>query len=200
MKKQPTVTAQTRKNLMDSFWNLYCKKRIDRITVKEITSNAGYNRSTFYEYFTDVYQLLEELELSLLRNQEQFQKLSDPDFFMQTEDIINDFPIDIFMRMYEKQHKYFTVLLGEHGDPSFQVRIKNELKPRFKEVIVSKGAEDNFKLDIMLEYNISAIIGVLSYWFSIKEEQRPPIEVLFRTVSELMKQCMLTVLRKAVTE
>lgn len=196
MKKQPEVTAQTKKNLIDSFWNLYCKKRIDKITIKEITSNAGYNRSTFYEYFTDVYNLLEELELSLLPDQEQFKNISDSDFFMPAEGIIKDFPIGIIVKLYEKQNEYFSVLLGEHGDPSFQIRIKNKLTPTFKEILISKGAEDSFMLDIMLEYNISAIIGVLSYWFSIKKEKRPPIELLFETVSELMKHCILVTLNK----
>ena len=55
MKKQPQQTAQTRKKLMDSFWKLYCDDGIDRVTVGAVAKDAGYNRGTFYEYFTDVY-------------------------------------------------------------------------------------------------------------------------------------------------
>lgn len=46
----------TRQNLIDSFWLLYCQKNIEKITVKEICEIAGYNRSTFYVYFNDVYK------------------------------------------------------------------------------------------------------------------------------------------------
>ena len=66
MKKQPQQTAQTRKKLMDSFWKLYCDDGIDRVTVGAVAKDAGYNRGTFYEYFTDVYDLLEQLEDELL--------------------------------------------------------------------------------------------------------------------------------------
>lgn len=67
MKKQPDITSsQTRQNLIDAFWSLYCEKRIEKITVKEITQKAGYNRGTFYEYFTDVYDMLEQIEQSLI--------------------------------------------------------------------------------------------------------------------------------------
>ena len=66
MNKQPEVTAQTKQNLIDAFWSLYCEKRIEKITVKEITQMAGYNRGTFYEYFTDVYDVLDQIELSLV--------------------------------------------------------------------------------------------------------------------------------------
>ncbi|QNO15346.1 TetR/AcrR family transcriptional regulator [Alkalicella caledoniensis] len=66
MNKRTEITAQTKQNLMDAFWNLYCEKRIEKITVKEITNKAGYNRGTFYEYFTDVYNVLDEIENSLI--------------------------------------------------------------------------------------------------------------------------------------
>ena len=69
MKKQPQQTAQTRKKLMDSFWKLYCDDGIDRVTVGAVAKDAGYNRGTFYEYFTDVYDLLDQLEDELLEYQ-----------------------------------------------------------------------------------------------------------------------------------
>ena len=50
MKKQPQVTEQTRANLREAFWNLYAERPIERISVREITDRAGYNRATFYLY------------------------------------------------------------------------------------------------------------------------------------------------------
>ena len=47
MNKQPHITTQTKQNLIDAFWALYCEQRIEKITVKEITNKAGYNRGTF---------------------------------------------------------------------------------------------------------------------------------------------------------
>ena len=55
MKKQPQVTEQTRANLREAFWNLYAERPIERISVREITDRAGYNRATFYLYYHDVY-------------------------------------------------------------------------------------------------------------------------------------------------
>ena len=76
MKKQPELTAQTKENLMEAFWQIYCEKRIEKITVKEITMKAGYNRSTFYEYFTDVYDVLEQIENSLIPSPQDLPPLS----------------------------------------------------------------------------------------------------------------------------
>ncbi|MDD3306418.1 MAG: TetR/AcrR family transcriptional regulator [Acetobacterium sp.] len=70
----------TRQNLIDSFWRLYCKKSIEKITVKEICALAGYNRSTFYVYFKDAYEILEEIEEQTI-TVEDFKKLSSRIFF-----------------------------------------------------------------------------------------------------------------------
>ena len=51
MKKQPQVTAITRQNIADAFWELYKTKPMEQITVKDVIAKAGYNRGTFYEYF-----------------------------------------------------------------------------------------------------------------------------------------------------
>lgn len=66
MKKQPELTARTRKKLMDAFWDIYCEKGIHQTTVGAVTKTACFNRGTFYEYFTDIYDLLDQLENDLL--------------------------------------------------------------------------------------------------------------------------------------
>ena len=66
MRKQPEVTEQTKANLRTAFWSLYKEKAIEKITIKEITDAAGYNRGTFYLYYKDVYDLFNKIEEELL--------------------------------------------------------------------------------------------------------------------------------------
>ena len=68
MKKQPQVTEQTRANLRQAFWELYAERPVEKISVREITDRAGYNRATFYLYYHDVYELLDEIEDTVLGN------------------------------------------------------------------------------------------------------------------------------------
>ena len=56
----------TRENLIEAFWELYKDKPIEKITVKEITNRAGYNRGTFYAYFKDTYEVLKEIKESIM--------------------------------------------------------------------------------------------------------------------------------------
>lgn len=66
MKKQPEVTDATRKIILNAFWTVYQQKPIDQITVKDISDMAHVHRSTFYRYFSDVYDLLNQFEQQIL--------------------------------------------------------------------------------------------------------------------------------------
>ena len=71
MKKQPEMTAATKQRLVDAFWTLYEKKRIDQIRVKEITDLAQLHRGTFYEYFNDIYDLAAQEETEIMQQLEE---------------------------------------------------------------------------------------------------------------------------------
>lgn len=62
MKKQPELTEKTKQAFLDAFCDFYEQKPIEKISVQEIADAAGYNRSTFYQYFCDIYELLECVE------------------------------------------------------------------------------------------------------------------------------------------
>ena len=177
MNKQPEVTAQTKQNLIDAFWSLYCEKRIEKITVKEIAQKAGYNRGTFYEYFTDVYDVLDQIEQSLVPTLDELPPTTKPDNS-------RDIPVDMFLKLYEQNGKYYSVLLGDNGDPAFASRIKSSIKPLIMRAISEKVDRSDIELDFILEYNLSAMIGILSYWF--KMNRVLPAEDLIAIMYQLM--------------
>jgi len=175
MAKYKEISTQTRQNLIDAFWELYCEKRIEKITVREITTKAGYNRSTFYEYFNDVYDVLEQIEESLLPNIEDMPPLLPT---MGNESV----PIDSFIKLYSSSSKYYTVLLGDNGDPAFAGKIKNGIKAKLLEQL--ETSESNMEIDYTLEYMLSAMIGILTYWF--KNNENISKEDLVKLMYELM--------------
>lgn len=175
MAKYKEISTQTRQNLIDAFWELYCEKRIEKITVREITTKAGYNRSTFYEYFNDVYDVLEQIEESLLPNIEDMPPLLPT---MGNESV----PIDSFIKLYSSSSKYYTVLLGDNGDPAFAGKIKNGIKAKLLEQL--ETSESNMEIDYTFEYMLSAMIGILTYWF--KNNENISKEDLVKLMYELM--------------
>ncbi len=63
------MQKDTKKHIFDTFIDLLEKKPFDKITVKDIVEECDINRNTFYYYYSDIYDLLEEVfmkELNLL--------------------------------------------------------------------------------------------------------------------------------------
>lgn len=62
MKKQPEQTARTRQKMINTFWELAEKQGLDNVTISAITKKSGLNRGTFYVYFQNMDDLLEQAE------------------------------------------------------------------------------------------------------------------------------------------
>ncbi len=62
MNKQPELTEATREAFATAFCELAIRHPGERLTIRQITERAGYNRTTFYRYFCDVYMLRDYLE------------------------------------------------------------------------------------------------------------------------------------------
>jgi AcrR family transcriptional regulator len=130
MNKQEEKAAQTKAALVNTFWELYLLKPIEKISVKEITDAAGVYRSTLYYYFPDVYAILEYIEETILLDWEQL-----------ISDIFSDHK-DILLRgafvelapwasdFKDRHGSQIAVLLGPNGDPSFQQKIKDTLRKK----------------------------------------------------------------------
>ena len=179
MNKRIEITLQTKQNLIDAFWTLYCEKRIEKITVKDITNRAGYNRGTFYEYFKDVYDVLEHIENSLIPSLNELPPIS-----IGLE--MRGMPMNAFFELYEKNNNYYSVLLGDSGDPAFASKLKNSIKPIIMQEFTNESDVDQKELDYILEYTLSAMIGIMSYWF--KQKDKLPHDKLHALIIRLMEQ------------
>lgn len=185
MNKRTEITSQTRQNFIDAFWSLYCEMGIERITVKQITTKAGYNRGTFYEYFIDVYDVLDEIEKSLIPSLNTLPPVS-------TSTGSIGMPIDLFLKIFEQNRKYYSVLLGDNGDPGFASQLKNSIKPVLLSGFAVNSRINPKELDYILEYTLSAMIGVMIYWF--KEEEPQPSESLIELIHRIMQNGIMDIL------
>ncbi|MCC8135293.1 MAG: TetR/AcrR family transcriptional regulator [Ruminococcus sp.] len=174
MKKQPEVTAATRQGFIDAFWTLYKEKGIEKISVSEITKISGNNRSTFYHYFLDVYDLLEQIEDKLLEDVNRDLKSA---FGCVADEISSsdDFNI-LFSRItpvFRKYEEKLFVLIGSHGDPKFSGLLRKHMKENLLAFQVLPS--DTEHIDYIINFIYSSIIGMLGFWYErehdISEEE-----------------------------
>lgn len=148
MKKQPEVTEQTRKNIMEAFCRLYTQRPIEQIHVKDVISEAGYNRSTFYEYFQDIYALLKCLEDDVF------------DYIRARSDGEERTPVEL-MRLLTEKEKYLKALLGPFGYIHFQDRLKEEFAEKNDAVIKDERIKPYFA-----EFHIEVSMSLYRLWLN----------------------------------
>ncbi|QOV20388.1 TetR/AcrR family transcriptional regulator [Blautia liquoris] len=158
MKKQPELREKTRKKIMDAFWEVYKNIRIEKITVSSITKNAHLNRGTFYEYFNDVYDLLDQIENDLLN---EIAAWLASKVHKKEKIKFEEFAHELSPFFFENNDKIF-ILLSERGDPSFQQKLRQKIKGSFADILDLR--KDSDELEYLLTFIISSMSGIISYW------------------------------------
>lgn len=170
---------QTRENLMEAFWSCYKEKPIGKITVMEICKKAGYNSSTFYEYFKSVYEVLEAVEEAVI-TREDFKVMVVDNLLFANE---REHFIHAFARLFEERGEYLSILLGENGDPSFRKKLLERIAPIIDDISDNLSQEDLRHIHYLMEYQTSGVLNLLNLWFS---QGRPiPIEEIVKIIIEI---------------
>ena len=188
MKKESKNTTDTKGNLTQAFWSLYQLKKIEQITIKEITDKAGYHRSTFYLYFLDIYDVLNQLEETLLEYLKE-QVLSS------LENGPNDDITQTLADVYETKGDYFGTLLGENGDPYFSQKMKDVMRPALSNAFGLP--EKDIHTTYIFEFGLSALIGTLTYWYNNHREI--PSEEMVNLTKSMLATGLLPEIQKYAT-
>ncbi|MGM9537375.1 MAG: TetR/AcrR family transcriptional regulator [Candidatus Onthomonas sp.] len=176
MNQRPTASLTTKETLRDAFWRLYLQKPVAQITVKEIAALAGYNRSTFYQYYADTYAVLEEIEDLVLNTVEQAASfISERAQEMPLSEILNA----LIYGGHGNPH-YLISLLAGPDSAHFECRLIDRLKGLFSRLFIWEGVDDNRK-QFFMEYHINGILGVVKY--SIRQGREPSTEEMITTLS-----------------
>lgn len=155
MKQQQRKDA-TSQNFIQAFWNLYRFKDISKITVQDVSQKAGYHRSTFYQYYTDVYSLLEEAEADFIR---QFTRLFDG----YSGDNFTGWFIRQFSDFNEKNGDILCLLLSQRGDPAFGGKLKKAVIPYLYQHLHIPAEDED--IHYVFDFIITAVISFFVTWY-----------------------------------
>jgi len=105
----------TKKVIQEHFTKLLSKKTLDKITVKSICDAAEINRTTFYKYYTDVYDLMQQIEDETLIGLHELMEVTNS---KNIEDIL-----EVVLGAILKQKEYFMLLFYKQDIHSFNEKL-----------------------------------------------------------------------------
>lgn len=161
---------RTKKLIRQGLVELSATKRINKITVKELTDHIEINRGTFYLHYKDVFDLVETLENELYNDFNT--KLSS-----YTSEALLKAPLDVcedFCNHFLEHKDLYSSFLGANGDAHFAYKLGDRLNERVFEIF--NGIFPNMNkttYDFSYYYGKYGLIGLITCWFVEHPEWTP---------------------------
>lgn len=161
---------KTRRQLRECLITLLKEKKVQDITVRELTDMADLNRGTFYLHYKDVFDLLEKTEAELQEDFNQLVCKHDAVDLKQRPSVIFN---EIYSLVYDNADM-IEILLGENGDLNFVNRLKQLIREKclkdWMEVFRSGNAA---AFDAFFSFIVSGCIGLVQYWLQTGLKETP---------------------------
>lgn len=164
MKKQPEITETTRKLMLDTFWMVYQQKPIDRITIKDISDTAHVHRSTFYRYFTDIYDVLNQFEQKIL--DEISTTLENVHGNQEFTDLISH--AGTMVGALKEYAPAIYHLTSPNGDSRFRSKLREQMLLYFSRFAFS--TEHSLEAEYLFNFIFTNILANLNFWYEHREE------------------------------
>lgn len=157
-KKTDRRIRKTKQSLLQALTKLMCKKKITSITVKELTDLADVNRSTFYLYYRDIFDMVDKIRASLINDfSETYDKFSKE---ATTYDDLLSFFIYVF-QFVEINAEIFKIFLCNDVDYTFIEKLKDAI--RHCQIPLDTTSSET-EAHYCISFAISGCIGVIQQW------------------------------------
>ena len=167
--------TKTQKKFEESLLKLMKTKKFEAITVNDITELADVNRSTFYRYYLDKYELLEKIEDNILTHVFEYQSniLNNVDKNKITKDFkLTDFisTDKNFFIVYKEHLNEIKILLGYNGSNSFRKKIRLTMIDIFKRTFnLADFNASTQEIELLFQFLAGSFISILDYWTDNQE-------------------------------
>lgn len=177
---------KTRRVIRQCLTELLKTKRIQDITVREISEKADINRGTFYLHYRDIFDLLEQIENELL------EELEDVLNHFKASDILSN-PALVFTRVFQlvkENSDMVGILIGQNGDINFVNQLKDIVREKClkdwmelfrpgtdssqKTAHTSQSAVmDDSAFEAYYSFIVTGCIGLVQYWLDSGLKETP---------------------------
>ena len=157
MKKEDLRIIKTKKALYDALLYLIKRNNFENIKVFDICNKANINRSTFYDHFSDKYELLNnffnDIQNDFVLNNYDIDKFNNiKEYFLKiVKELLKHFKINFDI--------YSSIIKYDNFNVSFDILTKT-ISNNFDYIITKLNYHDDIPRDIVISYYVPAIISV----------------------------------------
>ncbi|WP_409174092.1 TetR/AcrR family transcriptional regulator [Brevibacillus fortis] len=179
MSKVDRRILKTQEAVRKAVIELMSEKNFDDMTIQDIADKANVSRGTIYLHYVDKYDLLDKLiESHINQLRVLCEAGAELEFIEATQ---------IWTEYFAENHTFFSLMLTSKGAPYFRTRFTDYLIEEVrKEVNVTKGKNEGFDHEVIVQFIASALVGVVEWWFS--NESPIPHQALAEQMGRLLER------------
>ena len=170
---------KTKRAIHAAMSKLLADKPIDEITVTELSEAAEINRKTFYNYYSSVYMVAEEMEDEIVARFDETLRRIDFDTLLKDPQTT----FNTLARLIASDLDFYGNILTNRNQVIFLQKIISSLKERVMTLYASQISADAELVEYVLEYIVAGIVSVYQRWFI--SGMKTDIEMLSRQISTL---------------
>lgn len=176
-KKPDRRVLKTKRAIRNALAQLLVEKELDEITVKDVADTADINRKTFYNYYTDIHQVIDEIESGIVFTFDQAIREVDA-----RRDIKNPYVgFEKITAILNQDLDFYSHLFRMRGNLSLSYKITTLLKKKILESFLQEHSCDPQEAEIFVEYAVWGMMAVYESWFN--SQRSTPLEEISQKLS-----------------
>ena len=164
-KKQDRRVRKSKDSLKNSLIELMQSKSVNNITVKELVIKADLNRSTFYNYYCDIPDMLKKLEEELYTEflytieRHIYKCDKNIDISEGTHEFIDD-----MCNVIKDNYDFCKCIFSKNGDLNFLFELEEIIENHLRDQLKEKFERKVDHLSYVYSFFKSGYIGILKTW------------------------------------
>ncbi len=156
--KMDIRVKKTKERLKTSLLSLLQEKKIDRITISEICRVSGINRNTFYQHYSDIRDLLSEIEGDFMESLFSSVHISG-ESINSVKEIMT-----VLLETISRNKDICMLLFSDNGDKDFLRNVLLFALPSAVENWVKELGMDKESAVILYYYVMGGAVNVIEAW------------------------------------
>ncbi|KAJ51702.1 AcrR family transcriptional regulator [Clostridium tetanomorphum] len=163
---QDLRVVKTLDNIMNSFLQLIKEKKFSKITIKDLTEKAKINRSTFYKYYLDKYDLKDKVINSFLTNYKNEFSLN----YIKDSIDLNIDELEKLMLYFKRKEEIIMILWDENMEDCVRSKMQQILEIKMENWIKLNTGQLDKKDKLFIRIFSSSFLVIIKWWFEFSPE------------------------------
>ncbi|MGM9638299.1 MAG: TetR/AcrR family transcriptional regulator [Butyricicoccaceae bacterium] len=178
-KRPDRRVIKTKKAIRGAFAQLVSEKELGSITIKELAAAADINRKTFYNYYSDIGGIIDEIEDELVAALEN--ALRDVDLLHVLQN-----PYQLFSRLtaaISENLDFYIQIFRRESNAGLTNKLITRLKSKIRETFAGQMPVEQGLLDMAIDYSLAGMVEVYKKW--LRSDRSVPLETVSACISKL---------------